>query len=351
MSTETERLAREAETRRSQVDQTLDQLKDRFSVGQIVDELSGYVREGQGAEMVSNLNRQVRDNPLALGLVGAGIAWLLLGQGARDQGSRLKGRYDDWRDEDDTYDRARLSGGGYPVADGRPHVVGSGPYAGAANAGSTGPGYASQARGAVSSTGSSVAGAASSAGSSIADAARSAGSTVSSTASSTAAGIGGAAQAASETVTRGLHDARDAAYEAGDSIYRGGAYAGEQAARLGRRAQRSFLDILQEEPLIVGAVAVAIGAAIGAALPSTRREDELFGSTRDQLRDDALDYGREGVRKAETIATEAYKAGTEEADRKGLKPEGGETIAEKVSSVAAKTGEAAQESARKEGLI
>lgn len=362
MSTETERLAQEAETRRSQVDQTLDQLKDRFSVGQIVDELSGYVREGQGAEMVSNLNRQVRDNPLALGLVGAGIAWLLLGQGARDQGHRLKDRYDDWRDDDDSYDRGRLSGGGYPIADGRPHVVGSGPYAGTSatggssgsvSGGSTGPGYAAQARGAVSSAGSSVAGAASSAGSSVADAARSAGSTVSGTASSAASGIGNAAHAASEAVTHGLHDARDAAYGAGGSIYRGGAYAGQEAARLGRRARRSFLDTLQEEPLIVGAVAVAIGAAIGAALPATRREDELFGGARDQLLDDALDYGREGVRKAETVASEAYKAGTEEADRKGLKPEGsgGETIAEKVSSVAAKVGEAAQDSARKEGLI
>lgn len=363
MSTETERLAREAEQHRSQVDSTLDQLKDRFSVGQIVDELSGYVREGQGAEMVKNLNRQVRDNPLALGLVGAGIAWLLVGQGVRDEGRRLKGRYDDWRDDDDSFDRDRLSGGGYPIADGRPHTVGSGPYVGPAgsvpggssstyggSAGSSqdgGPSVADRARGAASS----VSGAASSAASSLAGAARSAGSGVSGAAQSASSTLSNAAGAASEGVSRALHDAQDAAYGAGDAVYRGGAYAGERVASYGRRAKRSFLDTLQEEPLIVGAVALAIGAAVGAALPATRREDQLFGGARDRLRDDAMDYGRDALDKAGHAASEAYKAGSEEADRKGLKLEGEETLAQKVSAVAGKAVEAAKDDAKKEGLV
>ena len=373
MSTETERLAREAEQHRSQVDSTLDQLKDRFSVGQIVDELSGYFREGQGAEMVKNLNRQVRDNPLALGLVGAGIAWLLVGQGVRDEGSKLKGRYNDWRDDDASFDRDRPSGG-YPVADDRPHTVGSGPYAGPAGsvpsgssstyggfAGSSqdsGPSVADRARGAASSVSDAtssaiggVSGAASSAASNIAGAARSAGSGVSSAAQSAGATLSTAAGAASEGVSRALHDAQDAAYGAGDAVYRGGAYAGERVASYGRRAKRSFLDTLQEEPLIVGAVALAIGAAVGAALPATRREDQLFGGARDRLRDDAMDYGRDALDKAGHAASEAYKAGSEEADRKGLKLEGEETLAQKVSAVAGKAVEAAKDDAKKEGLV
>src|SRR3546814_14359909 len=77
-----------------------------MSVGQIVDEVSRYVKDGQGADMARNFGRQVRDNPLALALVGAGMAWLMVGQGARAEGRRLKGRYDDWRDDDeyDDYD-------------------------------------------------------------------------------------------------------------------------------------------------------------------------------------------------------------------------------------------------------
>ncbi len=100
MSTETDRLAREAEQRRSNLDATLESLKGKLSPGQIVDEAMGYLREGQGADMARNLNRQVRDNPLALGLVGAGIAWLLLGQGARDTGRSLRDRHDGWDDRD-----------------------------------------------------------------------------------------------------------------------------------------------------------------------------------------------------------------------------------------------------------
>lgn len=357
-SEETERLAREADARRNQLDETLDRLKDKMSVGQIVEELSGYVRDGQGADMVKNLNRQVRDNPLALGVIGAGVAWLLLGQGARDEGRRLRDRYNDWRDDDDLYDRDRLSGGGYPIADGRPHTVGSGPYAAlgstatAGSSGTSGPGYASRAKDGLSSAGSSVAGAASSAGSSIGGATRTAGSSVSSAASSVGSTLSGAASSASDGVTHALHDARDAAYDAGDAVYRGGAYAGRRAAQYGRRARRGFLDTLQEEPLIVGAVALALGAAIGAALPATRREDELFGNARDRLRDEALEYGREGLHKAEAVATEAYRAGSEEAENKGLKPQGqGETLAEKVSSVASRAGEAAKEGAKKEGLL
>ncbi|MFD2238874.1 DUF3618 domain-containing protein [Aureimonas populi] len=367
MSEETERLAREAETHRGRVDETLDRLKERFSVGQIVDELSGYVRDGQGADMVKNLNRQVRDNPLALGLVGAGVAWLLMGQGVRDEGRRLKGRYEDWREEDDLYDRDRLSGGGYPIADGRPHTVGEGPYAGS-TAGSysdsgRGPGYSARAKeaassaasgisGAASSTASSVSGAASSAASGVAGAARSMGSSVSDAAQSAGSAISDAAGSASETVTHAMHDARDAAYGAGEAVYRGGASAGRRAAGYGRKARRSFLDTLQEEPLIVGAVALAIGAAVGAALPATRREDALFGEARDRLRDDAVDYGRDALSKAEHVASEAYKAGSEEAERKGLKPQGeGETLAEKASSVVGKAVDAAKDDARKEGLV
>lgn len=361
MSTETERLAREAEQHRNRVDETIDSLKQRFSVGQIVDELSGYVREGQGADMVKNLNRQVRDNPLALGLVGAGIAWLLLGQGVRDEGKRLKNQYDDWRDDDEPYARSRRPSEGYPFADGRPHAVGSAPIGETSAKGSTtshhsdagasgspsGPGFTDRARGAASSVSDaassaagSVSGAASSAASGVSDAARAAGSTLSDAASAT-----------SDTVTRSIHDARDAAYDAGDALYRGGANASEQVARYGRRARRSFLDTLQEEPLIVGAVALALGAAVGAALPRTQREDELFGEARDRLRDEALEYGQEALKKAETIATEAYEAGSAEADEKGLKPVGeGETIAQKVSSVAEKAAGAAKDAARKEGL-
>lgn len=354
MSTETERLARKAEEHRSQVDETIDRLKDRLSVGQIVDEISGYVREGQGADMVRNLNRQVRDNPLALGLVGAGIAWLLVGQGVRDEGRHLKDRYDDWRDRDD--DHVRRS---YPVSDHGSYSAGpdrqstgslSTPagFRAAGNGGDGSPGLGDR----VKDSASGMAASASSALSDASDKASSAASSVADTVRSAGASISDAAETVSDRVSQSFHDARDSVYETRDAAYRRGAEARDQMARYGRHARRGLLDILQEEPLIFGAVAVALGAAIGAALPATRREDQLFGRMRDDLRDEAVDYGREALDKVQNVASEAYKAGSEEADRQGLKTgnDDRKTLAERASAVAAKAAGAAKDEAEKEGL-
>jgi hypothetical protein len=338
MSSETERLAREAEERRGQLDSTLESLKNRFTPGQIVDEVASYVRNGQGAEMVSNLNRQVRDNPLALGLVGAGIAWLLLGQGVRDSGSRHLSLGD--RDRRRDWSTDRDWGTDHWREDDRDNR-----FEGADHA--SGPGLGSR----LSSAGSSVGSGLSSAGSTVSDSLSSAGSSISEAAHSTGERISSAASQVSDGASRLGHDVRDAAYDAGRAGYRTAAYAGDRVSELGRRAQRTFVDTLHEEPLILGAIAVAVGAAIGAALPSTRTEDELLGETRDRLRDDALGYGRETLDKASHVAERALHAGDQEAEKHGLKPKGdGETLAEKVSAVAGAAVNTAKDEARKEGL-
>lgn len=328
MSTESDRLAREAEERRARLDQTLENLKTRMSPGQIVDEAMGYLREGQGADMARNLNRQVRDNPLALGLIGAGAAWLLFGQGVRGEADRL-------RSHDDGYGTAGTGRVGYVAGE---------------RAGTAGTSYSSYgASSSSSSTGGGIGAAASSAGdrmssaaSSVRDAAGNAAGRVSDTASSI--GDGG---------RRALHDASDAVSGAADATRRGLSDAGGRIAHAGSRARRSVLDTIQEEPLILGAVALAVGAAIGAALPSTRVEDEWLGRTRDGLRDDALAYGKGAVERAGEVASHVASAAGEEADRQGLVPknDGSKPVAERVGDVVRTAADTAREDARKEGLV
>jgi hypothetical protein len=48
------------------------------------------------------------------------------------------------------------------------------------------------------------------------------------------------------------------------------------------RAREGFNTLLEEQPLILGALGIALGAAIGAALPSTEQEDRLMGEARDK---------------------------------------------------------------------
>lgn len=48
-----------------------------------------------------------------------------------------------------------------------------------------------------------------------------------------------------------------------------------------QRAAESFVGLVQDQPLALGALAVAAGALIGAALPMTRYENELLAQTQD----------------------------------------------------------------------
>ncbi|HZA36418.1 MAG TPA: hypothetical protein VE505_15885, partial [Vicinamibacterales bacterium] len=59
---------------------------------------------------------------------------------------------------------------------------------------------------------------------------------------------------------------------------------------------------MEENPLAVGAVAMAVGAAVGLALPETRREQELMGDARDRMVDNAKSMANTAVDRATEAA-------------------------------------------------
>lgn len=81
-----------------------------------------------------------------------------------------------------------------------------------------------------------------------------------------------AAHHARERWTGGVHRARERAGEFGD-----------RSRQQIDRARGAVSSILDEQPLVLGAIGLALGAALGASLPATRREDELMGDRRDDL--------------------------------------------------------------------
>jgi hypothetical protein len=78
-----------------------------------------------------------------------------------------------------------------------------------------------------------------------------------------------------------------------------------KAGELGHYTQEQYVRYMAENPLAVGAIAMAAGVALGLAIPSTRYEGELMGDARDKVLQKAQETASEYIDKAKHIATEA----------------------------------------------
>jgi Protein of unknown function (DUF3618) len=68
----------EAEQTRSHLTDTLDELRERITPGQLVDQCVDFAIDSGGGEFVRNLGREIAQNPLPVCLMGAGIGWLMM---------------------------------------------------------------------------------------------------------------------------------------------------------------------------------------------------------------------------------------------------------------------------------
>lgn len=329
-STEHERHAEEV---RARMAGTAEQIRDRMSPGQLVDEVFHYMRDSNGSAAVHNLGRQVRDNPLSLALIGAGVAWLFAGPRPvrrEDYPSRDGGF---GYDGDSTF---------YPEPGMDDDAIGTSPFRGArAQTGAGGLGYLETRDGDEVDT-TSWSERASGAAHSVSDAGHSA----TDAASRLGAGAAGAVRHAGSRAGAYASEAGHYAADAGRQAARAGRRVGRGAERAATRARDGLMDTLEREPLIIGALGLALGAAIGAMLPSTRIEDESFGRTSDGMKDEALRVMKRGYDSAKDVAAEGYAAARKSADEEGLTDFGDTPLAEKVGHVASAAGKAAGEKVR-----
>jgi hypothetical protein len=129
------------------------------------------------------------------------------------------------------------------------------------------------------------------------------------------------------------HDLRGAGSEALGEVR-------HSAVGVGHQARDTFLDVLEREPLVIGAIGLAVGAAIGAFLPATEVERQHLGPAGEALKEKADALVDRGMAKAKEAAAEVYETARDEADRQGLLP-GDTPIAEKVDAVVRAVGETA----------
>lgn len=77
MTRQSEQLEREAEAARFELAHSLDQLRARMTPGQIVHEVNDYIRETPVAEFGRNLVRDIRESPLPVLVIFAGMVWAI----------------------------------------------------------------------------------------------------------------------------------------------------------------------------------------------------------------------------------------------------------------------------------
>jgi hypothetical protein len=122
--------------------------------------------------------------------------------------------------------------------------------------------------------------------------------------------MSGAAEAMSERFDEGMAGAREMFDRVGRALPR---------TETLRQAQSSLSDLLERQPLVLGAVGLAIGATVAGALAKSSLEDEWVGDLSDGLKADLKKRTgavSQSVREAsDTLKAEFADAGAEYADR------------------------------------
>ena len=263
-----ERIEADLARDRASVAGTLDALRHRFTGDALMHDAKSVLVQNVGP-LTARLDQTVRANPLAVALIGIGAAWLAFGRRKDRRDHSLAGTRREalirWEDEGGpAFDQ--------PVQDDMSWVHES-------------DSLRDKAKTALKR---------------IEDAAKAGLTTVAETAEDRADLLSRYAVDAAKALRKGIEDLPAATQDRLVALR-------EQAYRVPRVAVAATRHLLEEQPLIAGAVALAVGAGMAAALPRTPVEDRLFGAERDRLIDHAQ----------ATLRAERARAGDVMADLAG----------------------------------
>ena len=256
----------------------------------------------------------IKQNPIPAALTGLGLGWLWMNRRSapsRPQSQYSQRNYGDYRRGAVQYD---TGGGGY-YAGSMPQYQGQRGYEDYRSYGNTGGSVTGQVRdaagnlvGQAQQTASSVAGQAQNTVSNLASSAQQTAGNLASSAQQTAGNLASSAQ---DTVGNLASTAQQTAGQVVDTVQdRAGQIvdtAQYQAQRLEDTVQRQ----LSQNPLAVGAVALALGAAVGLAIPQTEKEDQLMGEARDNLVEKAQEVASQTMEKVQQVAGEVTEGAKE----------------------------------------
>jgi ElaB/YqjD/DUF883 family membrane-anchored ribosome-binding protein len=260
-----EQLEQEVDRTRGRIEETLSQLHERLSPNLLIDDLFDYAQANGGADFVRNLGRQVAGNPLPVALMGAGLAWLMFapnrgGDMLGSVQSRLGGLADSFNEWKRT--EAMANNTSDRRSDSRDSNS-DGLYGKASDA----MGRASEAVGGARERMSDLAG------------------------------------KARETTSGAYQKVSNSVSSAMDTV----------SSKMPSTSR--VTNFIQEEPMVLAGIGVALGAIIGAMLPTTRMEEEYVGPTAGALKEQAKDAAREQWERGKEMAAEGWDQAKDAAQR------------------------------------
>ena len=107
------------------------------------------------------------------------------------------------------------------------------------------------------------------------------------------------------TVMLGLDGAEGGESDKLDHAREGARHAARSLRERAHRTRAGAQEMFEDNPLAVGAIAVAAGALLGALLPETSREDALMGAARDRLAERAHVAGDQALHQARRADAQA----------------------------------------------
>jgi gas vesicle protein len=289
-----DQIEREIEKDREALRRTLDDLQGELSLDGLSRRLTGSVRKN-GAEWAEAASDAARANPIALGLTGIGLAWMIFGRGHDPVHSFGQPSHN--RSDRNEHYAAMASKPAQPYKSRPPFSR---------------PAWASddkqEADRNVDATSDRSIGSGKEHG--MIDSAKDKSLHLRDRLSE-------GTEDMSEEARRRIEAARRKALDASDAVSR-------QMAQANRKIARNY----DNEPLLFGALALLGGAALGTMLPGTRREDELLGDYREQLFDEAEKVYQEekgrigkavsaGMDEAKSAASQVVSAAKEELTEGG----------------------------------
>ncbi len=245
-------IEREIAHTRSEMSETIDAIEERFSPQYIKEQVKEQVKEsakGAGKNMIET----IKENPVPAAIAGLSIGWLI-----------MKGREESPQRRQDYY-----------RTDYRP-MYGPARYG---DRGSYQPEYYPEAERYRSGA---------------------------------AYESGGSDRSVSDKAGEAAQHARERAAELGHEVQHRAEEFGHEVQHRAEQAVNSLERMMYENPLAVGAIAVGVGAAVGLLLPSTQKEDELMGETRDKLVNKVQSKASDTLEKAEHVAEKAVHEAKEE---------------------------------------